>query len=73
MLFFEPVEDYEKIFPPQIVGMIKVLAALGFKDGVDHDLDLINRGLKIHFVERAGKICYDGKVAGYPRGVKNQE
>lgn len=68
MLYFEPADGYETTFPPEVVGMIRVLAAIGFKNGVGTDLASINRHLEIPFVEVAGKLFYDGKVAGYPRG-----
>ena len=70
MLFFEPIENYEKEFPPEVVGMIRVLAAVGFKGSVAEDLDLINDGLRIPLTEKTGKFVYDGKVAGYLRGLR---
>ena len=68
MLYFEPADGYETTFSPEIVGMIRVLAAIGFKNGVAEDLASINRHLKIPFVEVDGKLFYGAKVAGYPRG-----
>ncbi len=73
MLFFEPVKNYETEFPPDIVGMIRVLAAVGFKNSVAEDLNLINEGLPIPLIEAVGKFMYDGKVAGYLRGLRPEK
>ena len=73
MLFFEPVENYETEFPPDIVGMIRVLSAVGFKNSVTEDLILINEGLPIPLIEASGKFMYGGKVAGYLRGLRSKK
>lgn len=71
MLFLEPIEGYEKEFQPEVVGMIRVLAALGFKGPPGEDLARINRNSPLlPIVEKDGKFFYGDELVGYVRAIE---
>jgi hypothetical protein len=70
MLFLEPVKNYREKFPLEIVGMITVLAAIGFKGSLVADLEEVNLGRAISLIEKDGRFIYDGQVAGYLRALR---